>query len=67
MPSSQTMSYKYNFDGIRTQKTFTDNAVKFYYKHDYIVDGAKVVAETITYTTYIFAYEYLNFNIVCMD
>jgi len=52
MPSSQTMSYKYNADGIRTQKTFTDNAVKYLYKHDYIVDGAKVVAETITYTTY---------------
>ena len=46
------MSYKYNADGIRTQKTFTDNAVKYYYKHDYIVDGAKIVAETINYVTY---------------
>ena len=47
-----TLSFEYNADGVRTQKSNVDYVDSQYVSelHDYIVDGTKIVKETITKT-----------------
>ena len=52
MPSNQRIDFKYNSDGIRTYKYFIDNTERYYYQHDYMLEGSTIVGEKVNYFSY---------------
>ena len=45
--NGDTLTYVYNSDGIRTQKELYDDSIGFYYTHEYILDGNRIISETV--------------------
>ena len=45
-----TLNYTYNSSGIRTRKVYNDSANSTSYLHNYILDGTKILKETVTIT-----------------
>jgi len=52
MPSNQRIDFRYNSDGIRTYKYFIDNTERYYYQHDYMLEGSTIVGEKVNYFSY---------------
>ena len=46
-----TLNYTYNSSGIRTRKVYNDSVNSTSYIHNYLLDGTKILKETVTITT----------------
>ncbi len=52
LTNDNSITYKYNSDGIRTQKRVFDDVASAYITHDYVLDGTKILSETVTDAAY---------------
>ncbi len=52
LSNGNSITYKYNSDGIRTQKRVFDDVASAYITHDYVLDGSKILKETVTDNAY---------------
>ena len=52
LSNDNSITYKYNSDGIRTQKRVFDDVASAYITHDYVLDGTKILSETVTDNAY---------------
>ena len=50
--NGNSITYKYNSDGIRTQKRVFDDVTSAYITHNYVLDGTKILSETVTDAAY---------------
>ena len=48
LSNSDWLTYTYNADGIRTQKYFFNDIEMYGTTHDYVLDGTKIIRETVT-------------------
>ncbi len=56
LTNGNSITYKYNSDGIRTQKRVFDDVASAYITHDYVLDGTKILSETVTDNAYYNSY-----------
>lgn len=56
LSNGNSITYKYNSDGIRTQKRVFDDVASAYITHDYVLDGTKIIQETVTDNAYYNSY-----------
>lgn len=56
LSNDNSITYKYNSDGIRTQKRVFDDVASAYITHDYMLDGTKILSETVTDNAYYNSY-----------
>ena len=56
LTNGNSITYKYNSDGIRTQKRVYDDVASAYITHDYVLDGTKIIQETVTDNAYYNSY-----------
>ena len=66
--NGDSLSYDYNSDGIRTRKFYWSDLYYTFRSHDYILDGTKIIQETVDdgltgvdYTLYYFYDEFGRF------
>ena len=48
MNNSDWLTYTYNSSGIRTQKYYFNDVEMYGTTHDYVLDGTKIISETVT-------------------
>ena len=51
MATNHMVDYTYNSDGIRTKKYEYNGNEYYYYDHSYVLDGSKILKETILYSS----------------
>ena len=56
LTNGNSITYKYNSDGIRTQKRVFDDVASAYITHNYVLDGTKILSETVTDNAYYNSY-----------
>ena len=64
---NHTVDYTYTSDGLRTRKYEYNGNEYYYYDHSYVLDGSKILKETILYSSAFNGIIQLFLNIIMMN